>query len=583
MFGKLKTYPFWELVKRHRRQYVLGLVTLILVDVINVVLPLLIRSGLDAIPTRQMNIVWASAAGILLLMSGQSIGRFMWRVYLMGASNEIARDLRRDLYSHLQRMPLKYYQSVKTGDLMSRATNDVEAVRMAVGPGILVALDAVIMFVLIIPVMIVLSPRLTLYAFAFYPIAPFLTRWLGGKIEVLFDTLQTKLSSLSSYAQESFGAIRLIKSLVLESTAARRFSELSETYAITGERLARYEAIFSPALGLMTNMGTFLILLMGGKSVVEGALTLGTFVAFQRFVVQLSWPMEAIGWATTMQQEGKAALSRLRSVMDIAPVTDSQVKRMGRGDHDLLVEKLKFGYGGQFDLELQGLRAAGGKKIGIVGPVGSGKTTLFNLLLRLYEPPPGAVFVGGEDVIHIPRAELRGVIASVEQQVFLFSETIESNVSMGMASAPSTEVIRQFIQSAGVWDEVVGLNDGVSSVLGERGVNLSGGQKSRLALARALVRQSPILILDDCFSSVDVEVERRIIQNLFRVAKNTTVLIASHRLSIMPLVDEIWVLDNGRLNARGTHRELLESNSLYQSLWHRASSSSRWEETGQTL
>lgn len=592
-----KKRPFWELIRVHRRQYVLGLITLVFVDLINVCLPLFIRSALDGATEKRMDWVWGSAIAIFVLMSLQSIGRYLWRVYLMGASNQIARDLRRDLYHHLQKLPLQYYQSVKTGDLMSRATNDVESVRMAVGPGILVALDAVIMFVLIVPLMLYLSPRLTLLAFAFYPLAPFLTQWIGGRIETLFDLLQTKLSTLSSFAQESFGAIRLIKSLVLENTSARRFSELSRDYAITGERLARYEALFSPSLGLMTNLGTFLILIVGGKSVIEGALTLGTFVAFQRFVVQLSWPMEAIGWAATLNQEGKAALARLRMVMDVAPVTESSQNedsggRRSRGGSvkrmvpDIKIQNLRFDYGGVgdsgFKLSLDDLYVPSGKKVGIVGPVGSGKSSLFHLLLRLYDPPDNTIFMGGpmdgRDINHINRTELRCTIASVEQQVFLFSESIESNVEMGMRTPAGGESIRRAIQAAGVFDEVEGLTDGARSVLGERGVNLSGGQKSRLALARALVRQSPILILDDCFSSVDVEVESRIIQNLFRVAKDVSILIASHRLSIMPLVDEIWVLDEGKLAARGTHSELLVSNSLYQALWHRAGKVSRWGE-----
>lgn len=566
MYGK--GHPFYGFLYRYRRSYAWGLVTLAWVDLINVLLPLLIRESLDAIPNGLFSRVLVSAAAILFLMSLQSVGRYHWRLFLMGASNRVSSDLRRDLYAHLQRLPLSYYHRVRTGDLMSKATSDVESVRMAVGPGVLVAADAVLMFVLIVPVMAYLSIRLTLLAFALYPLVPILTRVLGGKIENYFDNLQNKLSTLSAFAQESFGAVRLIKSLTLEGRSANRFGDLSLEYTAEGKRLAKVEALFSPSLGLITNVGTFLILLLGGIDVTMGAITLGTFVAFQRFVVQLSWPMEAIGWAVTLNREGLAAMGRLQSVFD-QPVVTSKETAGNESGAQLDIRGLRFAYGSEFNLELPDLVVTAGKRIGIVGPVGSGKTTLFNCLLRLYEPPPGTIFLGGVDITTIGHRRLRNRVVSVEQQVFLFSESIAANVGMG-SHGVNAERITHALSVAGILREVESFSDGAQSVLGERGVNLSGGQKSRIALARALVRVPSVLILDDCFSHVDVQVESRIVDSLLSEFPSLTILVASHRLSIMPLLDEIWVLENGRLHARGTHEELLGRSALYQALWYRA-------------
>lgn len=573
----LFSHPFLPLLRRYRREYAFGLFTLVWVDLINVLLPLLIRSVLDAVPLKRVDTVIYAALGILGLMSLQSVGRYLWRVYLMGASTRIAADLRREFYAHLQSLPLPFYQSVKTGDLMSRATSDVESVRMAVGPGILVAADAVIMFVLIVPVMLFMSPKLTLLAFAFFPLVPWLTRWIGRKIEKIFEALQWKMSSLSSFAQESFGAVRLIKSLVLETTASRRFRDLSGDYALTGVSLARYEAIFSPALGLITSLGTALILVLGGMDVIEGAITLGTFVAFQRFVVQLSWPMEAIGWSVTLHQEGLAAFGRLRNIMNVTPAVDVLDRAKMARSLRIEIKQVDFTYGDNFSLKLSDLVVEPGQKIGIVGGVGSGKTTLFNLMMRLHEPGPGAIMVGGEDVMSLARADIRRRIACVEQQIFLFSETIRSNIGLGSTINSDPECLSHVLRVAGILTEIQALRDGFDSVLGERGVNLSGGQKSRLSLARALFRRPDILILDDCFAAVDVEVEDRIIHSLFRDFAGTTVMIASHRMSVMPLLSQVWVLKEGRLVGRGDHGSLLNENKHYQALWHRSRAHSKWD------
>lgn len=574
IFRAFSRYPFWGLLRAHPRAYGWGLASLIFVDAINVALPLVVRMAIDALPGKDLRGLWIAGGLYFGLMAAQAVGRYAWRVFLIGTSHKIARSLRLDLYRHLQKLPLNYYQRVRTGDLMSRATNDIESIRMAVGPGVLVTVDAILMFVLIVPLMIWLSPKLALLAFAFYPLVPWLTMKLGNRIDVLYEQLQVKMSNMGAFIQESFAAIRLIKSLVLESRVQNRFLALSEGYRLEGVQQARYQAGFTPLLGFLTNLGTFLILLLGGWDVMEGAITVGTFIAFQRFVVQLSWPMEAIGWAVTMNREGIAANRRLKEIMQSPQVESVRVPTppVEAAAPLLEIRDLKYRYveEGHFRLSLKDLKIERGKKVGLVGPVGSGKTTLFNLLLRLYEPAAGSVFLDGRDIASVPLAELRQQIASVEQQIFLFSERIDTNIAMGRARSVKPEEILAAARTAVIHEEVAELERGFETSLGERGVNLSGGQKQRIALARALARRPRLLLLDDCFSAVDVAVEARIIDTFLSAHSDLAVCFASHRLSIMRRMDEVWLLSEGSIVDKGHHDVLMRRSPLYQSLWEKS-------------
>jgi len=576
----LKRYPFWPYLRKHWVRYVVGLVSLIVVDAINVSLPLLVRDAVDAIaPKDYRRVVWA---GVLygVMMLGQAVGRYLWRWYLIGSSFLVATELRSDLYRHLQKLPLKYYQKTRTGDLMSRATNDIESIRMAVGPGILITVDAALVFLMIVPVMFWLSVKLSLLAFAFYPLVPWITIKLGDRIDALFESLQSKLSNMSAFAQESFSGIRLIKSLVLEPRVESRFWNLSKAYEKEAIVLAKYQAVFSPSLTFLTGLGTLLILMAGGMDVIHGVITVGTFIAFQRYVVQLSWPMEAIGWAVTMTKEGVAAHRRLEQVMSAPQVTSvaapfAPIRQNRDADELLAIQDLSYrfdeGKGEQnFVLNIPSLQIHQGQKIGLVGPVGSGKSTLFQLILRLYEPAEGNIFFKGRDVLSIPSEELRQQIASVEQQIFLFSEDINSNIVMGIAGKVSASEIERASTVASIQGEILELTKGFETRLGERGVNLSGGQKQRLALMRALVREPSLLILDDSFSAVDVDIENQIIENFFALYPQLSVCFASHRLSIMPRMDEIWLIDAGKIIDTGHHKELLQRSSLYRLLWEKS-------------
>ncbi len=546
--------------------------SLLVVDGINVALPLVLKNAIDALPLKRYDSVVTMALLYMGLMGFVALGRYFWRVFLMGSSHKIARDLRLELYGHLLRLPVSELQTVRSGDLMSRATNDVESVRMAVGPGVLVAADALLLFTMIVPVMLSLSVKLTLIAFAFFPLVPWVTARFGNSIDKLFDTLQANMAKLSALTQESFSSVRLIKSLVLEGPTLSRFLKLSGEYKTEGNKLARVEAPFGPTLSLLTYLGTFGILFFGGKEVVSGAITLGTFVAFQRFVVQIAWPMEAIGWAVTMNREGVSAHRRLMQVMHMPTVEPVRIapSPVVASAPLLEIRRLNFQYPrARFNIKMSDLRLERGKKIGIVGPVGSGKSTLLNLLLRLYETDPGSIFLEGRDVASIALPELRRDVASVEQQIFLFSETLSENVGLGGRGDLSPEDLATLAVTSAIDAEIRALPDGFQTRLGERGVDLSGGQKQRLALMRALGRRPKLLLLDDALSAVDVEVEERILNAFLSQYPSLSVLFVSHRLSVMPRLEEVWVIREGRLVARGPHARLLQEDAWYAGLWEK--------------
>ncbi len=569
----LKQLPFLEYLKPHKAAYGLGLLALIMVDAINVALPICLKLGIDAIVAKSYSQILYAGVGFFTLMTVQAWGRYWWRILLIGTSYEVSKKLRLDLYSHLQKLGSSELQKLRSGDLMSRATNDVESVRMAVGPGILVTADTVILFLLITPAMFWLSPKLSLFAFAFLPVVPWLTKVLGQKIDDLFENLQTKMSRMSAFVQEVLGASRLIKGAVLEPAVNKRFHQLAEDYRLTANQQARFQSMLSPTLGLFNGLGTLLILFFGGRDVFTGALSLGTFVAFQRFMFQLSWPMEAIGWAVTMSREGRAAHRRLTSLFSIKPVQSVYFPAtpVTPSQPTLQIHNLHFKYpeNSHFNLSVSNLILKPHQKIGIVGPIGAGKTTLFNLIQRLVEPPRGTLFFEGRDVLSIPLPQLRSEIGCVEQQIFLFAETIEKNLKMGNPNAASiaTSEMWEKLETANMDAEIKQLNEALQAILGEKGINLSGGQKQRIALARAFLRKPKLLLLDDCFSAVDPDIEQKIIENFLKQFPDITVLVASHRLSIMPELDEIWLINKGKIEATGNHPALLSASPLYQALW----------------
>lgn len=571
--SKSRGYVFWPLLRPHKKQYLIGLSALFFTDFVNIVLPLVIKAGVDAIEARLPRPLFWAAAGYFLLMLVQSSGRYAWRVYLIGTSFRVATDLRTKLLAHLLKLPARTLATQQSGDVLSRLTQDVDTVRTAVGPGILVSADAVLMLLLILPPMLWLSPKLTILALAFLPIVPFLSWWLGRKVEHQFELLEEKLARMGNVAQEALGSVRFLKAWLLESHAKRRFEEASAIYEKEGVRLAKYEAPFGPALGLLTNLGTLLLLFYGGREVFYGTISLGTFVAFQRYVVQLSWPMEAIGWMVTMHREGVAAHRRLEDVEKLpeelatGTFVPTKGKGVGHGRPAVEIRHLKFDFGEKtagFSLELEGLRLERGARVALVGPVGSGKTTVLRLLERLYDPTEADVDVLGVPLGVWDKAALRRRVALVEQVPTLFRESVRDNVSLGLGTAIDDRSLGLLADVAS-YPEVVSLD--LDAPLAERAADLSGGQRQRLALMRALAREPELLLLDDCFSAVDVDVERRILRRLFGEERQMSMLLVTHRAAALEFVDEVWLLEEGRVTLRGRHGTLLRTSAEYRDFW----------------
>jgi ATP-binding cassette subfamily B protein len=574
-------YTFWPLLKPHSKPYLLGLTALLFTDLINVALPLVIKVGIDALESRGTGALVAAALGYFVLMVVQSGGRYAWRVYLIGTSFRVATELRTRLLAHLLKLPARTLvaraerndaSSLQSGDVLSRLTQDVDTVRVAVGPGILVAADAILMMILIVPPMLWLSPKLTLLALAFLPIVPVLSWWLGRKVEKQFEALEERLARMGNVAQEALGSVRFLKAWLLESHARKRFEEASAQYEREGVRLAKFEAPFGPSLGLLTHLGTLLLLFYGGREVLEGAITVGTFVAFQRYVVQLSWPMEAIGWMVTMHREGVAAYRRLESLERIpeevatGTFVPASGRRVGVGRPAIDIRRLRFDFAAEkgFHLDVEELRLDRGARVALVGPVGSGKTTVLRLLQRLYEPSDGDVDLLGVPLPVWDKAALRRRVALVEQVPTLFRESIRDNLSLGLGKAMDDASIRALADIA-AYSEVMALD--LDAPLAERAADLSGGQRQRLALMRALARSPDVLLLDDCFSAVDVDVERRILERLFRDERAYSTLLVTHRQAALDFVDEVWVLDAGRVVLRGPHATLLHGDADYRAFW----------------
>ncbi len=592
-----RRYTALALLWNFRRPYLYGVIALVIVDLVNVGLPLIIKAALDDIQKSNFPSVMWAALFYLGLMITQAVGRYIWRKYLFSTSFLLAQKLRTDLFATCEALPMREYQHLRTGDLMARATNDIEAVRIFLSVGLLICCDTILVFLFTIPAMAFLSLKLMIASLIFFPIAPLFTKLVGDKIDTFFEKLQIKMSQMSTFSQESFLSIRFIQSLVLERAVAKKFMVLSDTYRKMGISLALSQSSLTPVLSLLTFGGIFVTLLVGSKDVVTGVITVGTVVAFHRFIMQLAWPMEALGWMTSILKEGQAAMRRLNQIFDLAEAPPSLLTIQHSAEPSPPTKKSTFAlcihslnitpYGpydirdshfsfseetdipyrttSDFTLSLPDAEIKSGKKIGLIGEIGSGKTTLFYLLLRLLEPPKNKLYFFGEDITSIETKRLRQEIAYVPQTPVLFSASIKNNLEMGnpRKDASPTSLL-ELMDLVGLKDEIASQAFRLETVLNERGNNLSGGQRQRLAIARALFRNPHMLLMDDPFSSVDRDKEEHIFCALLDQFPDLTIFLATQRLSMMPLLDEIWVFHHGKIVQKGTHPTLLESHQSYR-------------------
>jgi ATP-binding cassette, subfamily B, multidrug efflux pump len=557
------------LMAAHKRALAAGFAALTFVDLIQLLIPRITQSAIDHLArgSASPRTLWLLGWGLVGVSIVMGICRFCWRYFLIGTSQRIERDLRRDLYVHLQTLSPQFFDRTKVGDLMAHATNDISAVRMATGFAALASLDALVLAVASLTIMLAINPVLALLTLIPLPLLTFFMLRYGRIVHHRFTVVQEAFSRLTERAQESFSGIRVVKSYGDEGSEENYFAERAGACVRENVRLTRASGLFDPLINALATASMAILIAAGGLRVIRGEISLGQFVAFSGYLQLLIWPMLAVGWVVNMLTRGTASLERLQVLLRTEPdVRDGPIDRPPEPAF-LEVRGLRFTYPGTADEVLRGISfsLARGMTLGIAGRTGAGKTTLVELLMRLYDPPRGTVFVDGVDILDLKLRDLRSLYGYVPQETFLFAQSIGENVSFGREELAPAEVER-LGRLVGIHEEVAAFPDGYTTVVGERGVTLSGGQKQRVALARALAVDPRILVLDDSLSSVDTETEAKILEGLRRERGDETRIVIAHRTSTLRHADRILVLDRGRLVELGTHDELIAREGLYYEL-----------------
>jgi ATP-binding cassette, subfamily B, multidrug efflux pump len=569
MFPK-RLRPLLPYVKRYKWAYVGGAFCVLFTNSTSILFPPVIGRAADDLHTGVTHHKLLFYAGVLLAIAlVKGTFQFLTRWVVIGISRDIEFDLRNDLFAHLERLSYSYYQRNRTGDIMAKATNDLNAVRMLLGPAIMYSANTIVYTAGALAFMISISPRLTLYTFLPLPIASIVIQYFGRKIHDRFERIQAMFSDISARAQENFSGARLIRAYVQEEAEIRSFEEANTEYIRRSLRLVRLMGMLWPTLELMLGTAVVLVLWLGGREVVTGRMTVGQFASFSTFMLQLTWPIIALGWVINLFQRGTASLARINEIMLEKPgIEDAPGARDLETTGEIEFRGLTFSYGGKPVLEDVNLRIPAGSSLAIVGPTGSGKTTLVNLIPRIYDAAPGMVLIDGRPVREFTLASLRRSIGFVPQETFLFSEKIRENIALGVESASDREV-HAAAEAANIAADIESFPEGYETMVGERGITLSGGQKQRTAIARALIRDPKILILDDALSSVDTHTEDKILNHLREVMQNRTTIFISHRVSTVQNADRIAVLHGGRIVEIGTHDELLALNGYYSDLYNK--------------
>jgi len=564
-------FPYF---RRNRRNLAIGVSALLVVDMLQLLIPRVIKLAVDGLTSYEAssaNLLTYSGM-VLALALGIVVFRFVWRRCLFGHSRLIEEALRNRLFAHLQTLSFSYFDRTDTGDLMAHATNDIQAAQLATGMGLVALTDTIVLGTAAIGFMLYINPTLTLIALLPMPFIALFARIISRIFYDRFRRVQESFSRLTERARENVAGIRTIKAYILETAETSRFDQTGREYIAENLRMVKVGGLFSPMSLLFTNLSMALVLVLGGRLTIFNTISIGDFVAFNSYLLLLTWPMMALGWMINLFQRGSASLSRIQAILDTTPdivdTPDADKKPPPRGAIE--GRGLTFVYPGSKLPALEDIYLSihPGHLVGIVGRTGAGKSTLCQLFPRLYEVAPGQLYLDGEEIHRWSLAQVRRAIAFVPQDPFVFADTVQANICFGKPDADTDAMIKA-AEAAHLLEEIRALPHQFETILGERGVTLSGGQKQRLTLARALLLSAPLLILDDCFSSVDLETELAILANLKRYFRGRTTLIASHRLEAMRAADVIFVLQEGHLREQGSHDRLLAQNGLYAALYRR--------------
>lgn len=563
---------------RYRKPLILGFLCVAGSSAFKLLQPLIVGSAVNELAeavTRGTMIRY----GLMLIGAAAIEGVFLYlqRWIIIGTSRRMEYDMRNDLYGHLQKLPMKYYQGQRTGDLMSRATNDLSSVRMLIGPAVMHSASSLLVVVGAFVMMLRIDMKMALIALIAVPIVAGLVKTFGERIHFRFKSVQDYFGDISARVQENLAGVRVVRAFTQENNEMETFKRMNHQYVERNRSLIRLTATFYPALHALIGVMFVIIFYLGSRRILAGELSIGDYVAFQFYLGRMIWPLIALGWVINLFQRGMASMKRLHEVWSVeVPDRGGEVPTAVRSG-DLEIRNLTFAYEDRPVLRNVNLKVRHGETIGIVGRTGSGKSTLLSLITRSFDPPPGTIFIDGKPVETIPISQIREWIGMVPQETFLFSESIAENIRFGRAEASDDE-IAQSAELAGLSTDVETFPQGLNTIVGERGITLSGGQKQRTAIARALVREPMILILDDSLSAVDTSTEERILSALRSVRKGRTVLIVSHRVSSVKDADHIVVLEEGAIVERGTHEALLDKGGYYADMYHRQTIEAELEE-----